>query len=167
MALLRPKITPALSKRLPRLQFQSAIRPQFQKSLRAFHSSPQAAEADPKRHKRRDERPRSDETTQTDFGEMNVLGNVPPPASSIESCMYDGFVLSNGVNIRDSGMLLVGGEVFRWTPWNKDGTQNKSADATETAKASLVRLSGQLHIEKESWGILDLVWPKPGEINFW
>src|SRR5450756_886636 len=52
-----------------------------------------------------DDRPRSTESTQTDFNELNVFSNIPPPASSIESCMQDGFVLANGVTVQDAGML--------------------------------------------------------------
>jgi hypothetical protein len=130
--------------------------PPNQSSRRALHTSPRTLQADPSRHRRREDRPRSDETTQTDFSELDVLGNIPPPASSIESCMQTGFVLSNGVAIQDAGMLLVGGEVFRWTPWKLRNFEGKDPN-------EIVRLSGQIHIDKDAWGILDLIWPKPGK----
>lgn len=48
-------------------------------------------------------------------------------------------------------MLLVAGEAFAWRPW-------------EAGRESLrlVNGKGQWDVEDEAWGLLELVWPKPG-----
>ena len=66
--------------------------------------------------------PASTESTQTDFGNMDVFSNSPAPTASIDACTSDGFHLDNGVKISDgSGLLLVAGEAFRWRPWEAGG----------------------------------------------
>jgi NADH dehydrogenase [ubiquinone] 1 alpha subcomplex assembly factor 3 len=65
--------------------------------------------------------------------------------------MYDGFQLNSGTKILDgNGVLLVGGEAFVWRPW--------------VAKESkvLVNPKGQWDIPKEAFGLLELLWPRPG-----
>jgi NADH dehydrogenase [ubiquinone] 1 alpha subcomplex assembly factor 3 len=105
--------------------------------------------------KTRDRGPASKEDTQTDFGMLNVLGNTPPPASSIESTSDDGFTFDNQLKVSGSGVLLVGGEVFRWKPWILNGSG-------EGAGRKLLNGKGQWDVDQGAWGILDLVWPKPG-----
>jgi len=138
--------------RRPRLPWPSpaSLRPA---GFRAFHYT-RARHAE-KTISKQDKRPRSEEKTQTDFGKLNVFADVPPPASSIETCYPDGFQLANGVAVRDSGMLLVGGEVFHWLPWN---TTRGNSDP-----ASLMRRGGTCHIDAEAWTVFDLIWPKPGK----
>jgi NADH dehydrogenase [ubiquinone] 1 alpha subcomplex assembly factor 3 len=84
----------------------------------------------------------------TDFGEMNVLGNTPPLAFAIESCNPDGFSLNNGLNVDNTGLLLLGGEVFQWSPWTK--------------RKMPLNMVGQWELPAETLGILELIWPKPG-----
>ncbi|MCJ1438017.1 hypothetical protein MMC27_007404 [Xylographa pallens] len=99
-----------------------------------------------------DRGPASKEDTQTDFGSMDVLGNTPPPTTSIDACLTDGFHLDNGLKIGGgSGCLLVAGEAFAWRPWEASGSK----------KGQMINAKGQWTVEKEAWGILDLVWPKP------
>ena len=101
-----------------------------------------------------DRGPASKEDTQTDFGSMNVLGNTPPPTTSIDACLTDGFHLDNGLKIGGgSGCFLVAGEAFAWRPWEASGSSKKE---------QMINAKGQWTVEKEAWGILDLVWPKPG-----
>lgn len=65
-----------------------------------------------------DRGPKSTEDTQTDFGAMDILGNMSTPATSIDACISDGFHLNNGIKTSDgSGIILVGGEAFSWRPW--------------------------------------------------
>ena len=98
-----------------------------------------------------DRGPASTESTQTDFGNMDVFSNSPAPTASIDACTGDGFHLDNGVKIADgSGLLLVGGEAFRWRPWEAGG------------KGRLVNGRGQWDVGDGAWGILGAVWPKPG-----
>lgn len=72
------------------------------------------------------------------------------PSSSIDACLWDGFHLNNGVKVNESGVLLVGGEAFAWRPWR-----------TGEGKR-LVNAKGQFEVGEGSWGVLELVWPKPG-----
>ena len=43
--------------------------------------------------------------------------------------------------------MLVGGEAFVWRPWDR---------------RRLLNAKGQWDVKAEAWGILELVWPKPG-----
>lgn len=103
----------------------------------------------------KDRGPTSTETTQTDFGAMDVFGNTPKPISNIDACISDGFHLDNGIKINGSGMLIVGGEAFAWKPWSAS-SQNRR----------LLNKKGQWDAGAEAggshqWGLLELVWPKP------
>ncbi|MCJ1442010.1 MAG: hypothetical protein MMC23_002502 [Stictis urceolatum] len=103
--------------------------------------------------KSRDRGPASQEDTQTDFGTMNVLANTPPPSTSIDACLSDGFHLDNGLKISDgSGCLLISGEAFSWRPW----------EATGGTRNAMINSKGQWNVGEIAWGALDLVWPKPG-----
>ncbi|QSZ29334.1 hypothetical protein DSL72_003848 [Monilinia vaccinii-corymbosi] len=114
-----------------------------------------------------DRGPPSSETTQTDFGTLDVLGNTPPPSTSIDACLSDGFHLNSGLKVggdgrfikgkgwtKGSGVLLVAGEAFGWRPWVHDGGE---ADA----ERGLVNGKGQFEVGDEAWGILSCVWPRP------
>ena len=104
-----------------------------------------------------DRGPPSKEDTQTDFGTMNVLGNTPVPTTAIDACLSDGFHLDSGLKIGSgSGCLLVAGEAFSWRPWEA------GERGSGTGKGRMINKKGQWDIEKEAWGLLDLVWPKPG-----
>ena len=97
--------------------------------------------------------PPSKEDTTTDFGNLNVLGNTPPATASIDVCLPEGFLFGNGMSIRDgSGCLLVAGEAFTWRPWEIGGS----------GATAMVNDRGQWHADKSAWGVLELVWPKPG-----
>jgi NADH dehydrogenase [ubiquinone] 1 alpha subcomplex assembly factor 3 len=116
--------------------------------------------------KSRDRGPASKEDTQTDFGMLNVLGNTPPPASSIDVTTATGFVFSNQLKVAGSGVLLVGGEVFRWKPWirpgRKEGTAGGGGEADDVMRGKLLNEKGQWDVDAGAWGLLDMVWPKPG-----
>lgn len=100
-----------------------------------------------------DRGPASTETTQTDFGSLNVLGNMPPPTTSIDACLTDGFHFDSGLKISGgSGCLLVSGEAFSWRPWT----------APEHGQTKMFNKKGQWAVSKDAWGVLDLVWPRPG-----
>lgn len=116
--------------------------------------APRLQPAKPQTH---DRGPRSEEKTQTDFAELNVLGNIPTPATAVDACLDDGFHLDNGVKITNGdGVLLVAGESFAWRPW-------QSLKNTENPKRSMVNEKGQFELPEEAWGLLSLVWPRPGE----
>jgi alkaline phosphatase len=107
--------------------------------------------AKPRSH---DRGPQSQEDTQTDFAALNVLGNIPAPTTAVDACLDSGFHLDNGVKITDGdGVLLVGGEAFSWRPWKG----NKGGE-----KSAMVNAKGQFEVDEQSWGVLDLVWPRPG-----
>jgi hypothetical protein len=83
-----------------------------------------------------------------------VLGNTPAPSTSIDACLWDGFHLNSGVKIvGGSGVLLISGEAFTWKPWEASNGERK---------LRLVNEKGQFDVPDEAWGLLELVWPKPG-----
>ena len=85
---------------------------------------------------------------------MDVLGHVPTPATSVDACTSDGFHLDNGVKTEGgAGILLVGGEAFKWEPWRTDGNN--------TLGSMLDARRGVLNIPVQSLGLLELVHPKP------
>ena len=102
--------------------------------------------------------PESSESTQTDFNSLNVLGSTPPPTTTIDACLSDGFHLDNGLKITGgSGCLLVSGDAFSWRPWlagERSGTLERGR---------MINRKRQWDVAKEAWGLLDLLWPKPGE----
>lgn len=95
----------------------------------------------------RDRGPKSDEDTQTDFGALDVLRNTAAPATSIDACTSDGFALNNQMRVSGCGLLLLGGEAFRWQPWQQSGR--------------LLNAKAQWEVPDSAWGVLALVYPKP------
>jgi NADH dehydrogenase [ubiquinone] 1 alpha subcomplex assembly factor 3 len=139
-ALQRP-----LTRRSPQIHISLPSR-----TFTASHIPLNATSRAPKSH---DRGPTSKEDTQTDFGALNVLGNTPAPSTSIDACAWDGFHLNNGVKIiGGKGILLVNGEAFEWSPWLGGGKTGME----------LVNAKGQWDVSDEAWGLLGLVWPKPG-----
>ncbi|KAI6784731.1 NADH dehydrogenase [ubiquinone] 1 alpha subcomplex assembly factor-like protein [Emericellopsis cladophorae] len=89
----------------------------------------------------------------TDFGSLDVLGNTPAPSTSVDVCMHDGFGLNSNVTIRGGdGALLVSGEAFSWRPWAVRGD----------GQMTILNKKGQVEFSKEAFGVLDLLWPRPG-----
>lgn len=87
----------------------------------------------------------------TDFSSLDVLGNTPAPSTSVDVCTYDGFGLNSGVTIGGGdGALLVSGEAFSWRPWEEIGEKR------------LLNKKGQFEIPKEAFGVLDVLWSRPG-----
>lgn len=109
--------------------------------------------------KSRDRGPKSNEDTQTDFSALDVLRNTVAPATSIDACTSDGFALNNQMRISGSGILLVGGEAFRWWPWVKESDNPESRGGM---MGKLLNAKGQWDVQPQSWGALELVYPKPG-----
>ena len=109
-----------------------------------------------------DRGPASTETTQTDFGAMDVFSHTPAPSASIDACLSDGFHLDNGVKITGgSGLLLVGGEAFAWRPWETNGGRGRLLNRRgqwDTGEGE-----GGTGDSGGAWGLLEVVWPKPGE----
>lgn len=90
----------------------------------------------------------------TNFEELDVLGNAPVPATAVDNCLETGFILNSGAQVTDgSGVLLANGEAFRWRPWEASG------------KKELVNKKGQFDVPGEAFGVLDLLWPRPGEFG--
>lgn len=133
---------------------------------RCIHASARSLAAP----KSKDRGPASKEDTQTDFAALDVLGGMPPPTTGIDACMDDGFALNNGLRITGAGVMLVGGEAFRWRPWvragRKEGTIGDGAAGDDdkglaSPGGKLQNAKGQWEADKMAWGALDLVWPKP------
>lgn len=117
-----------------------------------------------------DRGPASEENTQTDFDDLNVLGATPMPTSSVDICTEDGFVLDSGLKITDGdGVMLVEGEAFVWRPWlatpaSSVGSQIlKDVNITKAGNGTggLINAKGLMEIPRHSLGVLGLVWPKP------
>ncbi|KAM5353911.1 hypothetical protein ACJ41O_000561 [Fusarium nematophilum] len=109
-------------------------------SRRPFHASPS---------RRKGEEPPA-QPPPTDFGELDVLGSIPVPSTSVDVCMHDGFGLNSGATITDgNGVLLIDGEVFNWRPWEAKGSLN------------LTNKKGQFEIPPGSFALFDLLWPRP------
>lgn len=90
-----------------------------------------------------------DSAPTTDFSRMDMLGSAPAPSTSVDICSSDGFKLNSGVSIYDGrGVLLVGGEAFEWQPWG--------------AEKRLLNAKGQWEVPEGAFGLLDLLWPRPG-----
>lgn len=107
----------------------------------------------------RDRGPESKEDTQTNFDSLNVLGNIPAPTTAIDACLDSGFHLNNGVKLTNGdGLLLVGGEAFAWRPWKAV----EGAESDRVAKDAMLNAKGQFELDESVWGLLNLVWPKPG-----
>jgi hypothetical protein len=100
----------------------------------------------------------SDSATPTDFSKLDVFGNIPQPGGSIESCLNDGFTFSTGLTVTGTGVLIIGGEVFRWFPVGDESSGN----SPYSSAPRMLNSSGQWEVEGNSFGVLDVVWPKPG-----
>jgi hypothetical protein len=119
--------------------------------------------AQPPKPQNHDRGPPSTEKTQTDFAELDVFGNIPAPATAIDACLDDGFHLDNGMKITGGdGVLLVGGEAFRWRPWEAFRRDDDSGGAVKKHQTNMVNEKGQFEVPEEVWGLLGLVWPRPG-----
>lgn len=101
---------------------------------------------------------------------MNILGNTPPPTTGVDSCLHDGFALNSGLKVTGSGVLLCGGEAFKWRPWiregRKEGTIGAGAVGDDnkgviSVAGKLQNAKGQWEVDGSVWGVLDLAWPKP------
>ncbi|KAK8169217.1 hypothetical protein BKA80DRAFT_269038 [Phyllosticta citrichinensis] len=131
-----------------------------------------------------DRGPASKETTQTDFGALDVLASMPPPTTAIDATHPDGFSLNSGIEVTGAGVLLYGGEAFKWRPWVRgedddagpDTTTNPGSDngnstpsassssssSSSSSNTTLRDVSGLLwECGRRAWGVLDVAWPKP------
>ncbi|QYT02953.1 Alkaline phosphatase [Trichoderma simmonsii] len=115
----------------------------FNPSYKSFHTSPSLS-------KNRDRDAIPDTSHRTSFSELDVLGSVPVPSTSVDVCMHDGFGLNSGITIAGGdGALLVNGEAFAWRPWEVSG------------KMKLVNEKGQFEVPAEAFGLFDVLWPRP------
>jgi len=101
---------------------------------------------------------------------MDILSNTPAPTTAIDACMDDGFVLNSGLKITGGGVLLIGGEAFQWRPCTGEERQEGNTPTKEngadqrglpSARRKTRNHKGQFDVDRHSWGVLDLVWPKP------
>ncbi|KAL5384437.1 hypothetical protein DPSP01_005237 [Paraphaeosphaeria sporulosa] len=147
--------------------FSTALRPTVlpqtrTRQRRCLHSTPSNYEDRAPRSLRD---PPSDDNTQADFAALDVLRNTVQPATSIDACTSEGFALNNNMRIAGCGVLLVGGEAYRWRPWlnpqGQKGTVEQDAARDDAMTGRLLNAKGQWEVPDEAWGLLDVVWPKP------
>ncbi|KAL5411446.1 hypothetical protein PMIN06_002865 [Paraphaeosphaeria minitans] len=147
--------------------FSTALRPAVlprtpTRQRRYLHSTPSHHEDRAPRSRR--DLP-SDEGSQPDFAALDVLRNTVQPATSIDACTSEGFALNNNMRMAGCGVLLVGGEAYRWRPWlnpqGQKGTVEEDAAREDAMTGRLLNAKGQWEVPDEAWGLLDIVWPKP------
>jgi hypothetical protein len=63
--------------------------------------------------------------------------------------------------VSGTGVILVSGEVFRWRPWVREMS---TEDVGGKQRRTLLNKKGQWDVDESAWGVLDLVWPKPGKL---
>ena len=94
------------------------------------------------------------------FSELDVLSGLPIPASAVDSVFDDGFLLNNGQEIHGDGVFLLNNDVFRWKALIRASGDEVTGELEgATTKA---RRTGMLELNDEVWGVLDVVYPKPG-----
>ncbi|KAK6950511.1 hypothetical protein Daesc_008839 [Daldinia eschscholtzii] len=90
------------------------------------------------------------ESSRADLSALDVLGNTPVPATSVDVCTSNGFHLNSGARVTDgSGVLLISGEAFTWRPWIPRGERR------------LLNKKGQWEVPNEAFGLFGLLWPRP------
>ena len=125
-------------------------------AIRSQRMIPRAHPHKPASH---DRGPPSNEDTLTDFASLNVLRDIPSPTTGIDACLDTGFHLNSGIKVSDGdALLLVGGEAFSWRPWKAF----ENAENEQAAKAAMVNHKGQFELDEQVWGLLSVVWPRPG-----
>ncbi|OTB20112.1 hypothetical protein K445DRAFT_71839 [Daldinia sp. EC12] len=91
-----------------------------------------------------------EESSRADLSALDVLGNTPVPATSVDVCTSNGFHLNSGARVTDgSGVLLINGEAFTWRPWVPRGERR------------LLNKKGQWEVPNEAFGLFGLLWPRP------
>lgn len=130
------------------------------------------------------------------LNDLNILSSFPPPLANVDGVLPTGFVFGGSTNIvgEQMGVVIIGGEVFRWYPFGIEGGEGvKAAEGQraevpsggrsravgsgrrgevekgdkerwgaaeeEARKKSILRME-----DRAIWGILDVIWPKPGMI---
>ncbi|KAK6070608.1 duf498 domain-containing protein [Seiridium cupressi] len=127
--------------------------PRSRTSLASFHTTPPTLAS-------RAQQPGGNPAA-TSLGLLDVLGNIPAPSTSVDICMSSGFQLNSSARVTDgSGIILVGGEAFRWRPWE---FSSSSTTGTTQPKPNwrLQNKKGQYDIPPQSLSLLAHLWPRP------
>ena len=88
------------------------------------------------------------------LSQLDVFSGLPTPPSAVDSVFPDGFLLNDGQMIRGDGVFLLSNDVLRWRALLSEG---ELEEAEAKAKKTSV-----LELPDESWGLLDVIYPKPG-----
>lgn len=84
--------------------------------------------------------------------------------------MDDGFALNSGLKVTGCGVMLVGGEAFKWRPWAKPGRKEGTIGSggvgddnkgIRSEGGKVKNAKGQFEVDRQAWGVLDIAWPKP------
>lgn len=69
------------------------------------------------------------------------------------------------MRISGCGIILIGGEAFRWRPWLREerveGTIAKGGTGDDVMTGKLLNAKKQWEVQEGAWGVLELVYPKP------
>ncbi|CAN9381357.1 unnamed protein product [Alternaria alternata] len=69
------------------------------------------------------------------------------------------------MRISGCGILLIGGEAYRWRPWlregRKEGTVAGGGTGDDMMTGKLLNAKGQWEVQERAWGVLELLYPKP------
>ncbi|CEJ92785.1 hypothetical protein VHEMI08415 [[Torrubiella] hemipterigena] len=127
------------NRRAPLASLSRAARPCCSSGRRQFHSTSLTLR----------EKPPS-EPQPTSFQDLDMLGQIAVPSTSVDVCMSDGFALNSGITITGGdGALLVNGEAFAWRPWEIKGEKR------------MLNSKGQLDIPAEALSVFNILWPRP------
>lgn len=142
-ALSRFNAMPAVSRRLARGVLRAAFHARPSPSQRSHQHLPDGL--------RQATTPVEGDANRSEtLSNLDVLGSIPAPPSAVEATYIDGFLLNNGIRVHD-GVILLNNEVFQWRPALKGGPEESKA-----------KTRGMLELVEEAWGLLDVVYPKPG-----
>lgn len=113
----------------------------------------------PRAPKSHDRGPRSTETTQTDFSQLDILSSTSAPATSIDACTTDAFHLNNGLKTPSgAAVLLIAGEAFAWRPWFPQLSPSGLLGVPSARPGSKTKV---LKLDDAALGVLELLYPKP------
>lgn len=98
-------------------------------------------------------------THASEMSSLDVLGNIPVPASAVQICTARGFKLQNGRATQDGdAVMMFDDKVVRWRPWEHESMGGRMR---------ILNARGQLDLPAEVFGVFEVLEPRPGESFFY